>query len=363
MKGIYILGEVRGAYRVQAFINFLIEHGYSNFYINSYRSKSNIVKLLNYFCDIIKLLQVDWVYVCPCQQQNQLLKIAFFLRKKVITEFYISQYDTNVLDRKIVNTKSYQAKKMYYNDRNVIQKSKYVLFLNNSEKNYYCNILNINQFDKRFISVPLVTFEKSAAHLNYYKGNKSKITICWCGTFIPLQGLDTIIRSIALLVKKTNKVEFIIWGDSDKKANEYIELVNKLNISSYIRFIFDWNNIKNWEKFIVDNCDLTLGIFGTSDKAKTVLANKVLDGVAYRTPVLTGFSSGAQEFFNGENDIFFTESSPDKIAQAIYNIMNCDYKYIMDRVENAYTVYKDNFSKTAYNLKMEKLFSDGILYD
>lgn len=363
MKGIFILGEVRGAYRVQAFIDFLIEHGYNNFYINSYRSNHVIIKLINYACDFLKLCQMKYVYVCPCQQQNKLLNIAFILRKQVITDFYISQYDTNVLDRKTVKKGSRYARKLFCIDRRTILKSKYVLFLNKSEQEYYCNLLQVKTDDPKYIVMPLISFEKKAAYLNYYKGKKDKFIICWCGTFIPLQGLDIIIEAISILANKINNFELIIWGDSEEKAKEYVELAECLNVSQYIKFIFEWDNIHKWEKYIVENCDLTLGIFGISDKAKVVLANKVLDGVVYKTPVLTGYSSGAQEFFKGSQDIFYVDNTPISLAEEIQRIMKFDYLYIMDRVTNAYSVYENNFSKKSYTDRMEKLFRFGEFYD
>jgi hypothetical protein len=119
------------------------------------------------------------------------------------------------------------------------------------------------------------------------------------------------------MLKGKMNLHLYIWGASDTRGELYRKMVENLLIQDIVTIHNEWGNRKKWEEFIVDKCDISLGIFGKSMKAQTVLANKVLDGIAFRTPVITARSVGLNEYFNGKDDIFITENTPEALAKMI----------------------------------------------
>jgi glycosyltransferase involved in cell wall biosynthesis len=174
-----------------------------------------------------------------------------------------------------------------------------------------------------------------------------------------LQGLDTILRAVSII---KNKIDFhlYIWGSSEQKSSPFKKMIQELSIEEFVTIHNEWENIKEWEKFIIKICDVTLGIFGQSSKAKTVLANKVIDGVAFRTPVITAHSGGLYNYFTGKNDIFTTENNPTDLAHCIENIYHLQYSDIKERIDNAYEVYQNYFTPEQFDKKLIFYLSEQV---
>jgi len=105
------------------------------------------------------------------------------------------------------------------------------------------------------------------------------------------------------------------------------------------------------------NCDITIGILGDSDKAKTVLANKVVNGVLYKTPVLTAKSSGVRLYFYGVDDIFICNNTPDDIARSILEIVKILLSTLQKRIENFYRKWLSNFSNEAVFKRFDEVLN------
>jgi len=152
---------------------------------------------------------------------------------------------------------------------------------------------------------------------------------------------------------KTNNIknDFVIYlfGNSENKSMQYKNMINGLNLSENIKIINNYTFVNGkLDDFLVNNCDLVLGNFGDSDKSKNVLVNKVIDGVAMKSPVLTGESIATKEFFSYKESIFYSKNTPESIAEEIIKIMSLKKDIIRKRVENAYSIYEEYFSENAF---------------
>lgn len=352
MKNIFIVGNLTSAYRLDSYVNAFLLLGYKNIYINNF----NISKTFSFIVDIIMLIRSDVVFVPPLQHNNKLIRIAILFRKKIIVDFYMSYFDSNVYDHKkfIINSKN--ADRMKKIDLQALTNTDLTIFLNESERSLYLERLNININDLNSCIIPLVIpNKKSFSKLKYFKNESNIFKICWVGTYIPLHGLEKIIDSIEIVAERGANVQLTIWGDSEEKSNIYRNLVKRKGLDKNIIFVNDkWGKIDQWEEFIIENCDLTLGVFGNSDKAKTVLPNKVLDGIAFKTPVLTQNSLGVNEFFSDNVNIFTCENDPHIMAEKIIQIYNMPYSMVEPIVENSYSIFMDNFSFDAFKTNVFK---------
>lgn len=356
---LYVLGDIRNAYRTQLVIKLLMENGITNVAVNSLREKSFWNKIIKFLVNLIMLAQSDVVYVCSIQHNSKLLRMARWMHKKIILEFYISFYDTDVFDRKLYTKESRQAKKLKKIDEFAIQSADKVIFLNKAEAEYYARILGFSLSSINYSIIPVCVSEKPEAKLEFFKSSKKTIDICWVGTYIPLQGVDKIIAAASILKEKNVEFRITLWGDSDVKAKKYVDEINRRGLTNYF-FVNnkDWGNIKKWERYIVNNCDLTLGIFGNSRKARTVIANKVIDGLAFKTPLITGKSVGIDEYFDGKSDIYLTSGSPESIAEMIMEIIGSSDKQVLQRVQNANDIYMREFSYHAFEQKFINVFTE-----
>ncbi|MDR0606757.1 MAG: glycosyltransferase [Bacteroidales bacterium] len=364
MLNIFCLGAVSEDYRTKNTLKFFLEKEdyrvfYNDFdkpvsYKESFRPVSIRAKLLKIFSVIpnfFYMLWADIIYVFAMQHGSFPVQIAFFFKKKLVVDFFLSFYDTEVNDYKHIDPDSKKAKRIKKIDRNAIINSRVAFFLNQSEAEYYTKILDLDINAMPYRILPLCIDEKPQARIDYFLGNRDCLNLCWCGSYVPLQGLDVILTAVSMLKGKIN-LHLYIWGASDKRGEVYKKMVENFRIHDVVTIHNEWGNRKKWEEFIVDNCDISLGIFGQSMKAQTVLANKVLDGIAFRTPVITARSAGLYEYFNGIDDIFITENTPAALAEMIEYAGSQSYSMHKTRIDNAYKKYQENFTPNCFYKKL-----------
>jgi len=368
---VFCIGSVSGDYRTKNSLNFFLNNKKYRIYYNDFfayypsdksskllQIKIIIYKLFSFLPSLFYMFHADIIYLFAMQHGSFPVKIAYFFKRKIITDFYISFYDTEVNDRKNYKPNSRKAKAAKKHDKKAIICSRLVFFLNQSEANYYTKILDIDITKINYRILPLCIDEKLPANLDYFHKKRKCLNLCWCGSYIPLQGLDVIFKAVSLLRKLD--LHLYIWGSSNKISEEYSGLIDDLNIRDIVTIHNGWggDNIKQWENFIVDVCDISLGIFGQSMKAKTVIANKVIDGIAFRTPVITAFSSGLQEYFSENNGIYLTQNTPESLAEMIINVSKIKLTDL--NLDKAYNIYKNHFSPESFTKKLS-IFLEEII--
>jgi len=364
MVNVFCIGSVSEDYRTKNTLNFFLSNKkyrvfYNDFYTyysnNELSKRSQIkIKLFKLFSQIsifFYMFHADIIYLFAMQHGSFPVRIAYFFKKKIITDLFISFYDTEVNDRKNYKPNSREAKIAKKYDKNAIVNSNLVFFLNQSEAEYYTKVLDIDITKINYRILPLCIDEKPPANIDYFRKKRKCLNLCWCGSYIPLHGLDVILRAVSLLRKMD--LHLYIWGPSNKESEEYAGLINSLNIQDIVTINNEWGGVnrKKWEDFIVNVCDISLGIFGQSIKARTVIANKVIDGIAFRTPVITAHSNGLKEYFSGNDDIFITQNTPEALAEMIEYVANKHIQLDLN-INKAFTIYKNNFTPESFSKKL-----------
>jgi glycosyltransferase involved in cell wall biosynthesis len=114
------------------------------------------------------------------------------------------------------------------------------------------------------------------------------------GQFIPLHGVDTIVRAAQMLVDEG--VEFLLIGTGQEEARirEYLASARPSNV--------EWKTWVEYESLVqyIHRADVCLGIFGASGKASRVIPNKVFQIVSARRPLVTRDSPAIREMFRGD---------------------------------------------------------------
>jgi glycosyltransferase involved in cell wall biosynthesis len=108
----------------------------------------------------------------------------------------------------------------------------------------------------------------------------------------------------------------------DPQRLHYVAMITEMDLS-HIIFLHTQETFRNGllEKHLLSQCDLALGIFGTSQKARNVIPNKIIDAFAMGLPVLTMDAPGIKELIDPQKDLFVCENAPASIGKAIKEIM------------------------------------------
>jgi glycosyltransferase involved in cell wall biosynthesis len=125
------------------------------------------------------------------------------------------------------------------------------------------------------------------------------------GKLIPLHGLDTILRAASLA------------------AGERLRVVGSGQLEPLLADRppnVEWRRWIQYERLAGElrRAVCALGIFGTSDKARRVIPNKVFQALACGTPVITGDTPGARELLvDEESALLVPPGDPEALAAAL----------------------------------------------
>lgn len=300
----------------------------------------------------------DIIYIPPMMHKIYKSLMCKILKKRVICDIYAPLYDTTVNDYKKYKKFNPIAILHFFRDYFAMTLSNPVLFLNESEATHFTNTICLDKNKINYAILPLYRSEKQQAKLPYYKGKSSMLTLCWTGSFVPLQGVEKIIETAQLLKSYSIKFRLLIIGPNNKYKAYYQKMVKDKNLNDEVIFPNIWGDLNIWEELISNNCDISLGIFGDSQKAKNVVANKVVDATAFGIPIITGYSNGLKEFFDCKKDIMCVDAVPLEITKAIIKLSNMNIDEISSMVNRAYKVYTDTFNKENFIERIKKIIDE-----
>lgn len=306
-------------------------------------NKRGFIKYLDLILKFAKMKKdFDFVFVAfPGQQVCILAKIL--TRKKIIFDAFISLYDSLVEDRKIFKKNSIKANYYWFLDFLSLKFSDFIIVDTQSNLNYFVEKFKVarGKIFRVFLGSDAINFTDCQRE----KNNSNELNILFYGSFIPLQGVDIVIRVAELLKDKSN-IKFLIIGS--KIADFYKNKVSCKNI----KFISNVNYC-NLVKFI-NKTDICLGIFGDSKKSNRVIPNKVYDGACLGKIVITKSSKAISELFVNEKNIFTLKPDPKIIAEKIIKISKNkkNYFYLGDNA-------KDLFNK---ELKIKNLINNLLSF-
>lgn len=332
---ILLYGNIQGAqYRSQSLIKFLLDSRYPislvcpNIYLKKGIKKTSFlnkalsrIHLIELF---IKAAFVDVIYVLPLNNNivNNAIWMSKIFRKKLITEVHVSLYET-LLEEDIEHREREQKSKLErYRDKLSLTKPDYIITVCKHETHHWRSNLGLNSLDEDKVFVaPLFSSSTLMPKRDFVQ--KGVLRICWWGTFIPLHGLDNILQALKLLKKERIKFVCNLFGISSSSFNVYAEKIQLLQLNSLVYLRKDLTFFDDsLPKYLVENCDLALGVFGNTRKAHNSVPTKVVEALSMGIPTLTMNSPALTEFFNTQTDLWTCEPSPQSIAEMIIKIID-----------------------------------------
>lgn len=137
--------------------------------------------------------------------------------------------------------------------------------------------------------------------------------ILFVGTYIPLHGIDIILKAIRYLAGDPD-IRFSLVG-SGQLREKMESLARKWEFSNVM--FQDWIPTEHLGAFI-RSFDLSLGIFGITPKTARVIPSKIYDICAAGVPFITADTPAVREVFkHGENAYLIPAGNPEALAEAI----------------------------------------------
>lgn len=228
-KVLFIATTYRDYLRIQQEI-LLLKLDAKHVYTIVSNSKSYLLRLIYvYLRSVFFFKKVDVVFIGFAPQ----LVLPFlkwrFINKHIIIDFFISLYDTMVMDRKKFSNDSLMSKVLKYFDELTLRWAHVVISDTQQHANYFINDLGCNQ-DK--VYTLYLNADKQYYHPKTIKKPaeyNGKYIVLYFGTVLPLQGTDVILKAINLC--HNINIFYIMVGplDSSKCTNKNVKFINWLS--------------------------------------------------------------------------------------------------------------------------------------
>jgi glycosyltransferase involved in cell wall biosynthesis len=246
---------------------------------------------------------VDYVYIPPFRHSD-VKYIKRMSHAPVVFDALISKYLTRTID----HGKWWTAWEKKWRDKVAFKHSDVIIMDTEAHKRYIVDLYKLNP--DKVIVVPVGVDTALFQPRPHETGDVFKVG--FYGGFIPLQGVDKIVKAAHLLKDEpTIRFEVIGKGPDYKKVMKLVSSLNVKNIDFLGWVPYDELNAH------INSYDLCLGIFGDSLKADLVVPNKIFHYAALKKCIISKDTLGLREIFVNEENIILTQNDPNSIAECI----------------------------------------------
>lgn len=262
---------------------------------------------------------IDAVYVIF--MGYYLMPLAWYLARRrgvpVILDVLVSQYDTEVIDRKRVPSLSSRAWLLWILDWFSCAIADAIVVDTYEHKKFFVEKFHVAA--SKIIMVPVGCRSDLFIPLLQPERADDEFVVEFHGTFIPLQGVEHIMGAAKILQEKSERVRFEIVGDGQMFVAVKI-MAEKLRLLN-VEFI--GRETLEELPYSIARGDVCLGIFGTTAKALRVIPNKVYECMSCGKPVITERSPAALEQLRDREDLLMVEpGNGADIAEKILELKN-----------------------------------------
>lgn len=212
----------------------------------------------------------------------------------LVWDMFMSLYDTVVEDRKLLCPGGLPARILYWLEKFALRRADLVFLDTRAHARRIEQLFNLGQGSIGAVWVGAETehFHAISAGVKNAGRQFRDLRVLFYGQFIPLHGIETIIHAARLT--RDEPVEWQLIGRG-QEANRIKTLLAEQPLPK-VRWD-SWVDYGQLPQHIA-TVDVCLGIFGTSDKAASVIPNKVFQIVAMGRPLITRDSPAIREMLD-----------------------------------------------------------------
>jgi len=245
-----------------------------------------------------------------------MLPISLLSRSPVLFDAFVSTYDTLCFDRGLFAPHSIVGQFAFWLDQTSCHRADMVLLDTCAHADYFVHTFALSPDKVRFLPVGCnedIFFPRPRA-------KRDTITrILYYSTYLPLHGVETVIRAAALL-RAERGLHFRLIGTGPKYVR-IRQLANSLGLENitFVPFV----PLQDLASEIAD-ADICLGgHFGSSEKAARVIAGKTYQCIAMGKPTIVGDNAANREMFQHGHDAWLCPMNDhEALAEAILHLTN-----------------------------------------
>lgn len=270
---------------------------------------------------LLKLFFKYWLFfsrfdamVVGFSGQEVMFLARLLTRRPVIFDVFTSHYMGYILDRNYFSLPSLRAKYYHWLDRWSCRLADAVLLDTQAHIDYFVKEFNLPlaKFRRIWLGANTTIFRpRSLPKLDFF-------SVVFWGNFIPLQGVEYIIRAAKIL--ESEAIRFTFVGDrgqtfeANKKLAEELELKN-----------LEFTGKLSWEDLhrVIAQADVCLGVFSDNIKADITIQNKTYETLASGRALITARTNALRELLrDGQEGIMVNPADPRDLAEKILLLKN-----------------------------------------
>jgi glycosyltransferase involved in cell wall biosynthesis len=289
-----------------------------------------------------RLPKPDLVWV-PCFRQRDVKAASRFARSQgvpLVFDPLISAYDKQVDERAKLSAESGRAKRLLNWEHGLFQRADRIIADTSAHADYFADVLGVSRDKLAIVYVGAEETLFTSQPLQPKLPNEP-LEVLFYGSFIPLQGPETIIEAAGLYRGPPVKWTLIGQGPLKKTCEEKAKGMNNVTFE-------DWMPYETLPARI-HQADILLGVFGTTPKAGRVIPNKVYQSLACGRALITRLASAYPEllFHQGNSGLVWVDAGDAKsLAMAVAELAS-DYHKLSTLGKAATETSRQFFSEVA----------------
>ena len=214
----------------------------------------------------------------------------------VIWDVFICASDTGVRDRQMLDPDGFPARLLRFAERLAARNAVKLVLDTRAHARMFAELYDLppDRLSAIFVGAEADAFSAAGAAQSSRNDADSSTRVLFYGQFIPLHGIETIIGAASL--PEAAGIDWTIIG-TGQEARRIRQMLDRKPVAT-LEWI-DWCNYRDLHRHI-GRADVTLGIFGQSEKAASVIPNKVFQLILSGKPVVTRDSPAMRELLTGE---------------------------------------------------------------
>ncbi len=312
------------------------------------RTPSIPVRFVKLFIKYFKIREDFDLMVVGFPGQEAMFLAKLICRKPIVFDVFTSHYMGYILDRKYFSTNSLRAKYYRFMDRWSCRLADMVFLDTQAHIKYFVKEFGLNS--SKFRRIWLGANPELHRPMDIKKGGV--FSVLFWGGFIPLQGVDVIVKAARIL--KDEDIQFNLIG----KGQTFEECRAIAGDSQKINFLG-----KVSDEYLVEsisNSDICLGAFSNGEKADITIQNKIFEAMASRKPMITMKTTALRELLNeGQGVLLCEKNNPEDLAAKILKLKN-DSELRQKVAEDGYKLFLDKLTPEKIGQDLIKVLNEVL---
>jgi glycosyltransferase involved in cell wall biosynthesis len=278
--------------------------------------------------------------------------LAALSGRPVVLDAFLSLYDTIVTDRGLVKPGSIPGRSFRFLDRLACRLADLALLDTRQHIRYFERLTGLpsSRFARIFVGEDDRSFPPDPPSGPREAG---PLEVLWFGTFVPLQGVSFVIEAARELAGAPVRFHFVGRGQQLPEFDDDLRALPNADLEP--RFVtYEELNQR------IRACHVSLGVFGTTEKAGRVIPCKVYDALAVGRAVISGDTPGARELLeDGSSALLVPVGDAKALAGAIRTLAE-DEGLRLDLARAGHAVFLERASPDALGRRLRELFETRL---